>query len=254
MQTMNWIYLSPHLDDAIYSCGGLIWEQTQTGQQVDIWTVCAGDPPPGPLSPFAESLHERWGTGTEAGRVRRAEDQHAASRLGAGIRHLELPDCIYRRHSISGEALYVSLAAIFGEVHPAETPLIAWLKKVFAEELPQETVVVCPLTLGGHVDHRLVREAAEQSGCVGRFYADYPYVAQVDSNITRRVPTGWSAEVLPVSETGVDAWAEAMALYASQASTFWENHAAMKAELCEYLQEFGGVRLWSRTFETFTAE
>ncbi|MBA4379671.1 MAG: PIG-L family deacetylase, partial [Anaerolinea sp.] len=58
---MRWIYISPHLDDAVLSCGGLIWEQSHAGTQVEIWTVCTGDPPEGPLSPFAEVLHAEWG-------------------------------------------------------------------------------------------------------------------------------------------------------------------------------------------------
>jgi len=40
---MRWIYISPHFDDAVLSCGGLIWEQTHKGITVEIWTVCAGD-------------------------------------------------------------------------------------------------------------------------------------------------------------------------------------------------------------------
>ncbi|HLF90362.1 MAG TPA: PIG-L family deacetylase [Anaerolineales bacterium] len=242
---MNWVVLSPHLDDAVYSCGGLIWKQTQAGDHVEIWTVCAGDPPPGPLSPFAQSLHTRWKTGEVAGEVRRAEDQRAASRLGAGIRHLDLPDCIYRRHPVSGEALYVSEEAIFGEVHPSETPVIVWLSTVLAK-ISRETEIVCPLTLGGHVDHRLVRAAAEQAGCVGRYYADYPYVAQGDANVTNWLPARWRAQVLSISEPGIKAWAEAIAMYSSQLSTFWPDRAAMEAELRGYLQRFGGLRLWSQ--------
>jgi len=42
---MHWIYLSPHLDDAVLSCGGIIWQQVQSGHQVEIWTICAADPP-----------------------------------------------------------------------------------------------------------------------------------------------------------------------------------------------------------------
>jgi len=246
MQRMNWIYLSPHLDDAIYSCGGLIWEQTQAGQKVDIWTVCAGDPPPGPLSPFAASLHARWKTGTHAGHVRRAEDRRAASCLGAGIRHLHLPDCIYRCHPDSGEALYPSEEAIFGEVNPVEAPILSWFSTLLKNETPPETGVVCPLTLGGHVDHRLVRLAAEQAGCISRYYADYPYVAQVDADVARRLPTGWAVEVTPISEKGLQAWADAMALYVSQMSTFWANRTGMETELRGHLQTFGGIRMWAR--------
>ena len=114
------------------------------------------------------------------------------------------------------------------------------------DEVPAGAEVVCPLTLGGHVDHRLVREAAKQAGCVGRFYADYPYVTQVDAPVANRVPTGWMPEVLPISEAGVEAWSEAIGLYASQTSTFWNGKAAMETELRNYLREFGGVRLWRR--------
>lgn len=244
MQNMKWIYLSPHLDDAVYSCGGLIWEQTQMGQLVDIWTVCAGDPPPGPLSPFAEALHARWGTGLNVGKVRRAEDQRAASRLGADIRHLALPDCIYRRDPVSGEALYASEKAIFGEVHPAEGAVIDWLTKVIAEQIPAETVIVAPLTVGGHVDHRLVRAAFEQSGREGRYYADYPYAGQANAKIEDRVPPRWRAEIFPVPEMGMEAWGDAVALYASQMSSFWANQAVMAAELQKYVQHTGGIRVW----------
>jgi len=53
---MNWIYISPHLDDVAFSSGGLVWEQSNAGEQVGIWTIFAGDPPVGPLSDFAEKL------------------------------------------------------------------------------------------------------------------------------------------------------------------------------------------------------
>ncbi|NTV35511.1 MAG: PIG-L family deacetylase, partial [Anaerolineaceae bacterium] len=74
---MHWIFLSPHFDDAVFSCGGLIYEQVQQGDQVEIWTICAGDLPEGQLSPFAEELHARWTTGRETISSRAAEDQLA---------------------------------------------------------------------------------------------------------------------------------------------------------------------------------
>ena len=76
---MAWIYLSPHFDDAVLSCGGLIWEQVRRGERVEIWTVCAGAIPPGPLSPFAAELHARWGTGMASVEARRAEAEREAA-------------------------------------------------------------------------------------------------------------------------------------------------------------------------------
>ena len=72
---MHWIYLSPHFDDIALSCGGLVWHQVQAGDVVEIWTVCAAAPDPSqPFSPFAQSLHARWGTGPASVAARRAED------------------------------------------------------------------------------------------------------------------------------------------------------------------------------------
>ena len=82
---MRWIYISPHFDDAVLSCGGLIWEQTQKGNPVEIWTVCAGDAPPGPLSLLALDCHRQWGIESAAELVaaRRLENQEAAALVGA---------------------------------------------------------------------------------------------------------------------------------------------------------------------------
>jgi LmbE family N-acetylglucosaminyl deacetylase len=77
---MDWIYLSPHLDDVVLSCGGLVWEQARQGERVEIWTICAGDPPPIPLSSFAASLHERWQTNNKR-QSSAAEDKLACQRL-----------------------------------------------------------------------------------------------------------------------------------------------------------------------------
>ncbi len=87
---MEWIYLSPHLDDIALSCGGLVWEQVHSGSQVSIWTICAGDPPSQAYSDFARSFHERWGTGVWAVATRRAEDIVSCARLGAAHRHFPI--------------------------------------------------------------------------------------------------------------------------------------------------------------------
>ncbi|MES0360796.1 MAG: PIG-L family deacetylase, partial [Anaerolineales bacterium] len=94
---MEWIYLSPHFDDIALSCGGLVWEQVKAGDKVSIWTICAGKPPPQPLSSYAQSIHKRWETNQEAVSVRRAEDILSSQRMGANPRYFSIPDAIYRR-------------------------------------------------------------------------------------------------------------------------------------------------------------
>jgi LmbE family N-acetylglucosaminyl deacetylase len=241
---MEWIYLSPHLDDVALSCGGLVWEQGRAGGKVSIWTVCAGDPPVGPLSPFAETLHARWETGREAAASRRREDLASCAVLGATAWHLAVPDCIYRRSSADGRALYASEAALFGEVDPEEQALVDSLRAELAKRLPAEAHLVCPLGIGGHVDHRLTRRVAEELGRPLWYYADYPYVAdEMGTPEVLRVAK-WHERRFPVSPGGLQAWIQAVAAHQSQISSFWPDLRSMEAAITDYCCAFGGVRLW----------
>ena len=241
---MRWIYLSPHADDVALSCGGLLWEQVQRSDIVEIWTICAGDPPPVSLSPFASSLHARWQTGVEASAVRRGEDRLSCADLGAGYRHFSLPDCIYRRSPENGDALYASEEAIFGNLHPEENNLVREVSREISAELPAQARLVCPLAIGGHVDHRLVCAAA---GLLGRqlwYYADYPYVQKLGRVFSPEEAPLWKSRSFRVSPAGLDAWVRAVAAHASQVSTFWPDKASMRLALVDYSQGMGGVRMW----------
>jgi LmbE family N-acetylglucosaminyl deacetylase len=248
---MVWIYISPHFDDIALSCGGLVWEQTQAGQSASIWTICAGDPPQGALSSFAQSLHERWGTGREAIAQRREEDIHSCSLLGASYRHFDIPDCIYRQGKPCSESsygpadfLYASEQAIFGPIHSEENSLIEALGHELAETLPQGCQVACPLALGNHVDHCLVRAAVERLAGAIWYYADYPYVLRCAQEVAELANAGWQSTLFQISAQGLLAWEESIAAHSSQISTFWPDLAAMRAAIGAYLAQTGGVLLW----------
>jgi LmbE family N-acetylglucosaminyl deacetylase len=251
----KWIFLSPHLDDVAFSCGGLLWEQAQAGQLVQVWTICAEEPPPGPVSPFAQSLQDRWGVGTDSGERRRQEDRLSCSLLGATARHFPVPDCIYRREQGSGNFLYPSEESLFGPLHPAERDLEAQLAGMLAEAISSkaadEVKLVCPLTLGGHVDHRLTRAAVERiepdwpSGRVW-YYADFPYVLDDSALLVQLTRERWESQVFPISPPGLLAWQRSMAAHASQISTFWSGVSEMEASLRAYCERTGGVRLWRK--------
>ena len=175
---MRWIYLSPHFDDAVLSCGGLIFEQSRQGLQVEIWTIFAGDAPAGPLSPLALRCHADWGIPDvhELVAARREEDLAAAAIVGAEIAHFSLPDCIYRR-SADGEPLYPD--EVFVPFHPFDQGLDADIAAALAAELEPQDILVSPLAIGDHVDHRLARLAAERLDRPLRYYADIPYVFRI---------------------------------------------------------------------------
>lgn len=237
------IYLSPHLDDAVLSCGGLIARQAALGDAVTVLTVCAGEPGPGPLSEFAQSLHERWGVAAATIADRRSEDRMACGRLGALVVQRDLPDAIYRRGP-DGAVLYSTEEAIFGPLDPAEEPLIADLAGWLEGGCPVEAEVYCPLGFGGHVDHRLTRAAAERIGRLLWYYRDLPYAARGGD-----LPPGLSLPahpvVHPLAAEEVQTWAAAAAEYRSQLSTFWSSEYALLEELREFHDRSGGIVLYS---------
>lgn len=242
------IYLSPHLDDAAYSCGGRIFTQTAAGQSVLIVTVMAGDPPSGPFSEFARLHHERWQLVADAAAGRRAEDVAACRILGADCLHWQVPDCIYRLHPETAEPLYVTRDDIFGAVHPAEWELQARLSQQMAG-LPNHGQLFTPLTAGHHVDHQIVRAAAEHRfGTDLLYYEDYPY-AQLPEALAAVIPAGsaeWQADVLPLTEAAVQARVEAMATFASQLGTFFNGRADLEKQIGDYVRQVGGERVWRR--------
>lgn len=253
---MHWIYLSPHFDDVALSCGGLVWEQAQGGAQASIWTICAGDAPEGPVSPFAEELHARWETGSQAVSTRRQEDINACARLSASYRHFHIPDCIYRyagmgdgsRPSASATEdrlfLYTTNEEICGPLNPAESSLVKQLSADLAQVLPPEVQLVCPLAIGGHVDHRLTRLAAQALERPLWYYADYPYVLENLEEVESLRQTGWQANPFPISAAGLEAWQESVAAHRSQISTFWPNLPSMRVAIDAYHKMFAGILLW----------
>ena len=174
------IYLSPHLDDAALSCGGRIYQERQAGLSVLVLNLMAGDPPPAATeATFAAELHARWELDSNPVQARRAEDKRALAVLDAAGLYWELPDCIYRCHPATGQFLYQTEEHLCGPVHPAELGLLENIsQRLAALPLAAGGRVYVPLAVGGHVDHRLVRQATEAWGAPGGelvYYEDYPY-------------------------------------------------------------------------------
>ncbi|HSF83518.1 MAG TPA: PIG-L family deacetylase [Anaerolineales bacterium] len=241
---MEWVYLSPHLDDVALSCGGLVWQQAHSRRHVSVLTICAGDPPPGEFSEFVLSLHTRWKTSSHAITQRRQEDIESCQLLGAAAHHLSIPDCIYRRGGEQNLPLYPTEESIFGPPHPVETGLLEELAATLASIISDGARVVSPLAIGNHVDHHLTRQAAEKLGLRLWYYADFPYVLKNSQNLEQLEREGWEWQLFPLLEQGVQIWLEAIAAHASQISTFWPDLESMRSEMRAYYRNEHGVRLW----------
>jgi LmbE family N-acetylglucosaminyl deacetylase len=229
---MSILILSPHYDDAAYSCGGTIYQLSQQGIDVTMLTVMAGQPSfPLPDTPIVKMLHERWELNDEVVELRHQEDAAAAKILGAKTRYLDIPDCIYRLHE--GQSLYPTLDSLWGAVHPQD-PAHAVLAQ---QNLGDVSLIYAPLGVGRHIDHQLVRDWAlklQASGYELRFYQDYPYLRKredIDAALSHFGEMQAYETIL--SEAAMQAKIASMAAYASQITTFWENETEIDAEVRE---------------------
>jgi LmbE family N-acetylglucosaminyl deacetylase len=240
---MRWIYISPHLDDAALSAGGFLYEQARAGNPVEIWTIVCGFPPPGALTPFAQVLHHVWGTGTaeETVKLRRAEDMEAARIIGAKSVHFDVPDCIYRRGP-EGEPLYLD---IYVQPHTVETQLPGQIAQSIAPRLQPDDQIICQLGVGGHVDHILVRQAAEKLNHPLWYAADIPYLFKQPGELVPFV-AGMKRSLHPITEAGLRAWVEAALAYESQLSSLFESKEQVEEDIRAYYAERSGFSLWQK--------
>lgn len=154
------VFISPHLDDAVFSCGGLIAQLVKEGPVLV-------------LNLFTRYLSEVKIRGVVLSDQRYHEEAAAAQYLGFESRNLGELDVSFRRDA------YRSLGNIFRP--PVEQDL-DWLpdlrSKVFSvlSEIDFYQIYI-PLGIGWHVDHVLTHLLFES--WVGRddlfFYEDAPY-------------------------------------------------------------------------------
>lgn len=228
------LFLSPHLDDAVFSCGGQMVLLREQGVSMHVVTAFTGDAPEPPLPDFATLLHALWDAGDNPFALRREEDRRALRLLGAEGTHLPHLDAIYRRSREGGQWLYPDHPAVFGPVAAEEATLPQTLAREIASlcRPPGQTVVHAPLGVGGHVDHRLVRAAAlllEEAGHPLRFYEDFPYseeAGELEAALADLAPL--QPIIIPYDERVLQARLDAMALYGSQLGAVFGDAERMR--------------------------
>ncbi|MDX1436026.1 MAG: hypothetical protein R3335_04400, partial [Anaerolineales bacterium] len=199
----------------------------------------------------AAEQHGRWGLADNPPASRRLEDLESCRRLGAEAIHLTLPDCIYRRSPKSGGPMYASEMAIFGSIHPDEDSLVDELARIITERVSPTAAVVCPLAIGGHVDHQLAFAAAQKIRMPMLYYADYPYVGDDERWLATGSPLSgaseWTEIRTTLSDANLAAWGDSVAPFVSQIPMFWSGEAEMRAAIESYYKKSGFFRLWTRS-------
>ena len=241
MAENSWIFISPHFDDVVLSCGALVWELTHQNNAVEIWTMMGGYPPDEIFSPFADMMHQAWGlTGKTVVNMRREEDQAACAVLGAQHRHWHWPDVIYRRDPQTGAYAVNNNTELFGSAPNNE--LVKTVADALAEALPVDALIVLPIGLGGHVDHKTVVQAGQLLAGKKHYYADYPYIL-TDFDNPLLVEKHYQPMPHPLGPDALEAWQDAILCYKSQVGEFWRDATETRLALRNYLAG-GGGRLW----------
>ncbi|MCS6836622.1 MAG: PIG-L family deacetylase [Anaerolineae bacterium] len=253
------LFLSPHFDDAAYSCGATIYRLASQGVRVAVLTIMAGGvPKPLPDTPLLRELHKRWQVdGCQAVKVRLREDKRALKHLKAQALYFDLPDCVYR--VVDGHPLYPTEAHLWGEIHPHDyAPRLLTQSTQLTSELigHRVEVIYAPLAVGRHVDHRIVRDWARMLSRIRtewrlKFYTDFPYMRD-ETAIHRAlddVDEALCHEDACFTTLDLEARLKAMAEYKSQVSTFWEDEEAMAEDTRRAFSRLSGdyaERFWIR--------
>ncbi|MDA8017094.1 MAG: PIG-L family deacetylase [Thermoanaerobaculia bacterium] len=241
------LYLSPHLDDVVLSCGGTAFRQAKSGLRVVVLTLFTRDLEDDPTNLVLQQVYGRMDLRpAEAMTVRREEDRRACGRLGATPVHWGLDEALGRHPGLP------SLAALFEEPPGSDQVVVERLADRFRdlEDVPE---VAAPVGWGGHMDHRLVRRAAEAVfGQRLRFYEDFPYVLTLDEADLGPEVRGLEPEVERLDAEDLAARIEAIAAYRSQVSSLFGSRVrrllvpgrSIAARVRRHVRSVGGERFW----------
>jgi LmbE family N-acetylglucosaminyl deacetylase len=242
----TWVFLSPHFDDVVLSAGGLVWELTQRGDQVEVWTICAGDPPiDKPLSDYAQMLHTFWELGEgDVPYLRSLEDAACCRVLGASYCRYTVPDCIYRYHPLTGQPMITVPDDINLPLAPDEAYLVPPVTDFLRKNIQQGIELVSPLAIGHHRDHMLTRLAAERLGTPLWHYVDYPYIAREAYDLKDFIPAAAEQFSLIISAEGMRAWQQGILRHKSQMIMLFADETEMRQSITAYSASGGGKILW----------
>jgi LmbE family N-acetylglucosaminyl deacetylase len=159
--------LSPHLDDAAFSCGGTLARLAQEGWTVTLCTIFTRSVPS--PSGFALACQTDKGLSPDVDymALRRAEDAAACAALGAEPLWLDWPEAPHRG--------YHDATALFGPPHPDDAA-----QELTLPDLPAD-LVLAPQAIGGHVDHVLLVQALRHEKRPILWWTDFPYATRTDT-------------------------------------------------------------------------
>jgi LmbE family N-acetylglucosaminyl deacetylase len=165
--------LSPHLDDAAFSCGGTLARLAASGWRVVVATLFTASVPEPRGFALACQTDKGLGPDVDYMALRRDEDATALRALGAEPVWLPFREAPHRGYG-SAPALFAGVREddqVIDDLAPAVAELLA-------EHCPD--LVLVPQCIGGHADHIQAVHAFDRTGWTGPalWWRDFPYVVR----------------------------------------------------------------------------
>ena len=222
------VCFSPHLDDAVFSAGGMLAELSKhmPVNVVNVFTN-AGDAK-STLSAKQFLKQSKVATPQKLFKMRIDEDKQSLSLVDANIIDLDYTDAMWRKKRkslfpirLAGRVLpeFISLYPTYryhvikGRIHDEDADLVIELARRFRNIVPDPSriLVLAPVGVGNHVDHCIVRNACRLAfGKNVYYWLDFPYFTRrgVSTENTFMRQSNLSTHSFPVDVTAKSAMCE----------------------------------------------
>lgn len=224
------LFISPHLDDVIFSCGGTLAKLADENWRTIICTIFTKSV----LAPkgfaLACQLDKNLAADVDYMKLRRAEDCRAAKILNASeVLHLNFSEAPHRG--------YQSAPELFAGIKPGDKicrPIAEHFRLL--DEIHQPDIVFAPQGLGNHCDHLQTIDAALAAFAPEKifWYRDTPYaIRQPEAAASAKLPAALDEKYMNISDY-LKLKIQACAKYESQINFQFGG----KSELAKKLRRF----------------
>ena len=174
----EFIFISPHLDDAVLSCGVLLWELKYLKKDITILTAFT-EGGLRPYSPQAKKFLKKCGyiNALKLFEDRKKEDKDAVRFYKGRFIHLGFVDAAWRKDEKERNIYGSEKIQFSGKIAKRDRGFIAKIAQEISSLIPKgkHTIVFAPLGVGNHVDHIIIREAICRLITPTIFWEDFPY-------------------------------------------------------------------------------
>ena len=178
-------FVSPHLDDAVFSVGGVMAALAEEGHVLHVITCFTQSV----LAPTGFALACQLDKGLSAEvdymELRRAEDAQACQLLGAQPYWLDFSEAPHRG--------YESASALFADIlveDTIQTALREQLQQTIASVSPD--LILSPIGIGNHVDHQQVKQVVK---ILEQHFPAIPFLYWYDEPYLSRHPSAYPDQV-----------------------------------------------------------